>query len=495
MNAHPPTLGQTRIWLLLALAVVGLGVVGVFLAGPPPPERVLILASPVDDQGRDLGPGMETLLTDCMEVLAGATVIHAPTIPSREMLDRLPANTRLLRFRGSRQGTDLALTLEWNSVSRFLADQPWGTDAALSQPPRQVLEQLIERWPLLLRHQHLDRLIPASPERFWALLDGLTIQDDPTAVAHLEASQALAEAEPGCATVWAMLGDHLYRSLWVKPEQAGIGLNSRTHRAFEKAVRLVPGYPRATFLWSMMLTDTGNQNVALQVLRDGIQLRPGPADLYLGVAYAGRTSGLLDLARKALARRLKWLGPLARPSSWFTETTYLYLGDLKRFGEDLSQTDSDPSDARLLFYKGYLALIQGDPGKALGFMRSGSRSGLTPAPFRDLCRAYQAYLEGRPKEGLAGLRELDQIRGKLHIPDGEWTFKEAEVYSLLGDADGGVDCATRSFVQGFSCAAWYEGSPFLARVREHPRWPTLQRNILERQAVLAGSFPSSAFGL
>ena len=102
-------------------------------------------------------------------------------------------------------------------------------------------------------------------------------------------------------------------------------------------------------------------------------------------------------------------------------------------------------------------------------------------------------LEGRPQDGLVELREMDEIRGKLHIPDGEWTFKEAEAYAVLGDADRGVDCATRAFVQGFSCAAWYENSPFLAKVRTHPRWPTLRRNIRERQAVLEGSFPPSAF--
>ena len=73
------------------------------------------------------------------------------------------------------------------------------------------------------------------------------------------------------------------------------------------------------------------------------------------------------------------------------------------------------------------------------------------------------------------------------------TFKQAEAYSLLGDADRAVDCATRAFVQGFSCARWYETSPFLEKMRTHPRWPTLRRNVRERQAVLEGSFPPSSF--
>ena len=76
---------------------------------------------------------------------------------------------------------------------------------------------------------------------------------------------------------------------------------------------------------------------------------------------------------------------------------------------------------------------------------------------------------------------------------GEWTFKEAEAYALLGDPDRAMECATRAFVQGFSCATWYETSPFLASVRKHPRWPSLHRNVRERQAELEAEFPPTTF--
>jgi len=483
------------MWLLLAVALTGFGVLGLVLARFAAPDRVLILASPLPDQGRDLGPGMETLLADCLEVLVGATVTHAPSMPTTDDLKRMASDTRLLRFHGQREGPNLALTLEWNTAKGLLSDQGWVQEAIPAQPPGKTMEQVIRQWPMALRHRQMEHLLPASPERFWTLLEGLSIREDRAAVEHLSISQQLVEDEPSCATAWAALGDHLYRSLWVQPNRAGIGLNSRNHHAFQNAVGLVPGHPRATFLWSLMLADTGNQSFALQVLRDAVRLRPGTPDLYLGIAYAGRTSGLLELARRALGRRGDLLGPLATPSAWFAETTYLYLGDLEAFRRDLTRGAEKPQDASILFYRGYFALLQGDHPGALDLMRSGSAPGMTPAPFRDLCQAFRAHLEGRNAEGLQFLRELDEIRGKLRIPDGEWTFKEAEAYALLGDADRGVDCATRAFVQGFSTSAWYEGSPFLARVREHPRWPTLRRNIRERQDVLSGSFPPGDFQL
>jgi tetratricopeptide (TPR) repeat protein len=436
---------------------------------------------------------METLLSDCLEVMTGATVTHAPALPSPAILYRLPPDTRLLRFQGGRDENRLALTLEWNTVAGILSDQPWIPEPSPREQPLKTLEEVIRHWPLGIRHRRLERLIPRSPSNFWLLLEGLSIQDDQTAVEHLAASQQLAEDEPDCATAWTTLGDHLYRSFWVNPGQAGIGLNSRTHHALQKAGTLIPGHPRATFLWSMMLTDTGNQSLALKLLKDALRLRPGTPDLYLGIAYAGRTSGLLEVARMALTRRSELIGPLASPTSWFAETTYLYLGDQEAFGQELVRAGALRQDASILFYKGYFALLQGDRQQALGFMKPGSDPGMEPPPFRDLCRVYCAYLEGRPEKGLHALREIDEIRGKLRIPDGEWTFKEAEAYSLLGDRDRGMDCATRAFVQGFSCAAWYEASPFLAKVREHSRWPMLRRNIRERQAVLAGTFPPSAF--
>jgi hypothetical protein len=487
-------MARPGVWIVLAMVLLGLVATAVVVSSRRSAGRVLILASSLDDQGKDAGPGLEVLLSDCMEMLAGATVTHASALPSPTDLQRLPPDTRLVRFSGSRSGDQLALTLEWSTVDRVRTGKPWSRDVLDPQEPLSAMRHLVQRWPLPLRFRQLDALLPTSSRNFWLLLESLSIRDDRSAASKLEATQRLVEAEPRCATAWTVLGDHLYRSLWVDPRQAGIGLNSRTHHAFQKAVDLVPGHPRATFLWSMMLTDTGNQSMALQALKDAIRLRPDTPDLYLGIAYAGRTSGLLEAARRALARRASLLGPLAPPSAWFAETTYLYLGDLEAFGQELAKAGSLRQDASIFFYKGYLALLQGQNAQALDFMRSGSDPGMLPTHFRDLCRVYRAYLEGRSRDGLVELRAMDEIRGKLHIPDGEWTFKEAEAYGILGDADRGVDCATRAFVQGFSCATWYETSPFLAKVRTHPRWPTLRRNIRERQAVLEGSFPPSAFG-
>lgn len=466
---------------------------GTWWALPRRIERVLILASPMESRGADLGPGLELLIKDHLEILAGATVRHGDGLPGPAELRGLPADTWILRFQGRRTGEQLALTSEWNTAGRLLAGKAWTLDTAPPEEPQEAFQRFVRRWPLGLHFLRGKDLLPRDPDRFWALLDILTVQDDQAATEYLAATQSMAEAEPQCATAWTEFGDHLYRSLWVHPEASGVGLNSLTHQAFRRAETLVPGHPRAVFLGSMMLTDTGNQRVALQTLQTALKLRPGIPDLYLGLAYAGRTAGLLEGARRALDQRKALFAPGVEPSPWLVETTYLYLGDLLAFRQNLAEMRMARPDASVLFYQGYLDLLENHPEKALESFRAGSRDSMVPVPFRDLCQAFLAHLEDKPAQGLALLHRVDQVRGKLHIPDGEWTFKEAEAYALLGDADGAMDAATRAFGQGFSCATWFEKSPFLALARTHPRWATLHRNVRERQAVLEMSFPPRTF--
>lgn len=459
----------------------------------PRVRRVLLIPATALPADPALERGLETLLSDHLEVLAGAAVVHAPVVPSGADLERLPEGTLLMTFRGHREGDRLALAAAWTTRERLRAGEPWAYDDPGPLPPAEALDRWVDHWPLRRRFPGREALFPRDPPHGWDLLQALSIRDDAEAARNLAATRALAEAEPGCATAWTALGDHLYRSLWIDPQAAGSGFNARMDQAFVRALELVPGHPRATYLRALMLTDIGDQRRALQSLIPAARQRPDVPDLYLGFAYAGRTAGLLEGARRALGRRQRILGTLADPSPWSAETTYLYLGDTAAFEQDLERARTMRTDAGLLFYQGYLALLKGRRDLALRYMTEGGGFPGGPIPFQDLCLAYRALLEGRLQDGLAGLRKVDQIRGRLRIPDGEWTFKEAEAYALLGDPDRSVDAATRAFVQGFSCARWYEASPFLAPIRTHPRWPTLRRNLLERQAILEADFPASAF--
>ena len=95
MKAPRPTLIRAGLLGLLALLLLGIGSLGFALLRPPAAERVLILRSSLDSQGQEVGPGLETLLSDYMEILSGATVTHGKALPSTAELQRLPPGMRL----------------------------------------------------------------------------------------------------------------------------------------------------------------------------------------------------------------------------------------------------------------------------------------------------------------------------------------------------------------------------------------------------------------
>ena len=104
-------------WMALALAVSGAGMAGGlwWFLRPAPPVRVMMLAPVELGSGPALTQGLETLLSDHLEVLAGATVVHAPRIPAPEELQRLPPDLHILRFQARREGTSLALAWAWTT--------------------------------------------------------------------------------------------------------------------------------------------------------------------------------------------------------------------------------------------------------------------------------------------------------------------------------------------------------------------------------------------
>jgi hypothetical protein len=243
----------------------------------------------------------------------------------------------------------------------------------------------------------------------------------------------------------------------------------------------------------MMETDVGNQREALKGLVDARRRHPWVPDLYSGLAYAGRTSGLLEGARAALRARAGLLEPFPDTTGWFAENTWLYTGQWARFEQSLQAAVKTRRDPVFLFYLGYLSLLKEDRAAARTYFDDGASIPDLSLPFRDLCAVYAAALDGHPEEGLARLQKMEEDRGSLRIPDGELTFKMAEAYAFLGRRDLAIDSAGRAFAQGFGCTEWYERSPLFAPAREHPRWAPLHEHLQERQALLEKVFDASDF--
>jgi tetratricopeptide (TPR) repeat protein len=260
--------------------------------------------------------------------------------------------------------------------------------------------------------------------------------------------------------------------------------------AFDHALDLIPGYPRAALLKGMLLTDLGNQRSALRTLVAARALRPEIPDLYGGLAYAGRTSGLLEGASVAVAARERLSAPFRLSMAWFAENTYLYSGRWEEFRNSLSPRP----DPVFIFYRAYLELAAGRKPEALALFQQGADIHSTSVPFGELCAVYAAALSGDADGALARLKRFEAARGRLRIPDGELTFKVAEAYAFLGRGEDAIAVAGRAFAQGFGCLAWYERSPLFAAARKSPRWPTLREHLQERRELMEEAFPPGTFG-
>ena len=448
--------------------------------------RIVLLDASVAGIDKDHALGLGRLLRDQMEVSSASTIILGP--PGAP-LPELPPGDLLMRFSGRREGEALSLRATWIAVGDLPAGGTWKFFETPLMAPSGAFLRFEQGGPVPRRHPGAEHLLPADGGAFWELARQASIQEDVAAEADLEASRALAGSAPASAAVWVNLGEHLYRNLWNQPATSDLP-QVRALEAFDRALALVPGYPRAAFLKGMLLTDVGDQRTALRTLAEARALRPGVPDLYSGLAYAGRTGGLLDGALRALAARDRLTRPFRVHEDWFAENTYLYGGRWDDFRRSL-QGNRDPF---FLFYEGYLDLAQGRKDEALPLFEKGAAGRRTSIPFSDLCGVYALVIQGRPEEALAKLKAFEESRGRLRIPDGELTFKVAEAYAFLGRADEAVTVAGRAFAQGFGCLAWYEQSPLFAPARQSPRWPGLRQHIRDRQALIEEDFPPATFG-
>ena len=478
--------------VLVAAVLIGLGTAvweagALYRARRVP--RVLLLSPAVQGIDPAHALGLGRIVMDQMEVASGATVLAPAEPPSDLLLQSLPAGDLVVRLSGRREGDGLSLRMAWLDSAGLREGRPWHSFETAVGPPAQALAELGRGGPLPRLRRGAERLAPRDPARFWALVAAVSVQDDDEALKDLDLSRTLTDAEPESAAAWTNLGEHLYRSLWVQPAGGDLP-QTQALAAFDRALALIPGYPRAALLKGMLLTDVGDQRDALQTLVEARRLRPGVPDLYAGLAYAGRTSGLLEGAYTAVKARERLVQPLKLPTPWFAENTYLYSGRWEAFRDSL-QGRQDPV---FLFYNGYLDLLQGRKEESLAFFQQGAQLKQTSKPFSDLCGIYALAVAGRQQEALASLAAFEEERGRLRIPDGELTFKVAEAYAFLGHPDGAIEAAGRAFAQGFGCLDWYEKSPLFASARQSPRWTALRQHLEERQALLEHAFPPGQFG-
>lgn len=391
-----------------------------------------------------------------------------------------------LRILAEAQGEQMRMGLRWSREGQPLQEQwlPWA-------PAHQTLTRWFNLLPFPVDQTPLARLLPGDTQDFFQALDlrVATRNREHWREAQIPSARRMAQGTPSLET--ALSHGRLHGGLMLEQ-----GLQAMRHRmeaetAFRRCLEISPGHPEASAQFALVHTDLGQHGEALRLLREALRRHPFDTGLLRQLSYTARYAGLLDLSLRAV-HRLEHLSGVPLVG---IENSLLYQGHHQAFLEALDrQGDAVGWWPSHRFWKGYVALLEGDRPRALAqfALRRGtwgtSRFGQLGAVFDAIAR--QDWEEGR--------HHLSRLRASLASaghPDGEFLLKVAEASCLLGDTFGALELLQRTSLQGFLCADWCRRSPFLAAIRAMPRYRLVLEHMDARREVLARIWTPAAFGL
>jgi tetratricopeptide (TPR) repeat protein len=221
--------------------------------------------------------------------------------------------------------------------------------------------------------------------------------------------------------------------------------------------------PRAHLQLAQNYTELGRVEDAVGQLRRLLAINPNSPEVHLGMAYALRYAGMLEESVKE-AEKIEHIDPKYwRNQPRAVVNTYLYLGRYERFLESIPPVET----AYTLFYRGFGYYHLGDLTRARENFRRAAQ--IDPEDvFSQLSQAMSFALDRDRIRGVQLLRTIEAKRTTEDVPDGEVTYKLAQVYALLGDQAAALKNLELAIRQGFFAFPYMERDPLVQTLRSHP---------------------------
>ncbi len=294
-----------------------------------------------------------------------------------------------------------------------------------------------------------------------------TVEGQRLAVAMARQAVAL---DPSFAAFHDQLGESLLDLNLLSLGEVDV---AEVRRELERALALDPARPAALALLGRMALLDGHAREAVDSLRRAIAVQPGNAEAHGTLGELLRIAGQPERAIAEIeeARRLD---PTSRRFDFHLATAYLAAG---RPQDAFAALDRSPDDPFFITWKAYLLYRSGHAIAARPLLEQ-----VVGQPQEAMMAAWARQLLAQ----IAGDRPAVLAEGRrleTGIVDGENDYYTGISYCWAGDREDCLRLLRRGVDRGFWASRHYESEPWLAPVRQDPRFVALLADVHSRAAA------------
>ena len=230
---------------------------------------------------------------------------------------------------------------------------------------------------------------------------------------------------------------------------------------YERAIALNPSLVEPRIYMGNLLTDTGQVEQAIPILRGALRTSPNNAEAHWELGYAYRFGGMLQESI-AEGERARGFDPQVKINS-SAMNGYLYLGQYDKFLQSLPANNS----VYVLFYRGFAEYHQKQWHQAKEDFDRAYATDPTLLPAQ-VGKALSYAIAGQNAQGLAHVRETEARVFQSGVTDAELAYKIAQAYAVLGDKAAALHMLHHAIGGGFFCYPYFVRDPLIDGIRSDP---------------------------